>query len=177
MTTSAPDIYACGDVAEAYDFVHGENRITPIWPNAYLGGRIADFNMAATPIEYQGGTAMNSMKYFGMSIVSAGMATTPDDSYEVISEKHDHVYRKVILKDGLITGMVFSGDIEKSGIIYNLMKNRINVEVFKQVLVADDFGLAALPEEIWRPWLAIPNSLVASSVISVEQPEEAIVGE
>ncbi|MFC2045353.1 NAD(P)/FAD-dependent oxidoreductase [Chloroflexota bacterium] len=37
MGTSSPDIYACGDVAEAYDFIYNENRLTPIWPNAYVG--------------------------------------------------------------------------------------------------------------------------------------------
>ncbi|MFC1988030.1 hypothetical protein ACFLVH_05770, partial [Chloroflexota bacterium] len=67
--------------------------------------------------------------------------------------------------------------IERSGIIYNLMKDRINVEAFKQVLVADDFGLASLPEEIWRPRLTIPPSLLASSVTSVGQAEEAVIGE
>ncbi len=177
MATSSPDVYACGDVAEAYDFIHGENRLTPIWPNAYTGGRVAGFNMAGIPTEYQGSTAMNSMKYLGVNIVSAGIIATLDDSYEVISQKHDHVYRKVILKDGLIVGLVFSGDIEKSGIIFNLMKDKINVEDFKQVLVTDDFGLASLPEEIWRPRLAIPDSLLASSVTSIERQERVLVGE
>ncbi|MCL0029932.1 hypothetical protein M1O20_07350, partial [Dehalococcoidia bacterium] len=73
MATSSPDVYACGDAAEAYDFVYGENRLTPIWPNAYMAGRIAGFNMAGTPTEYPGGTAMNSLKYFGLDIVAAGM--------------------------------------------------------------------------------------------------------
>jgi NAD(P)H-nitrite reductase large subunit len=177
MATSSSDVYACGDVAEAYDFIHGENRLTPIWPNAYIGGRVAGFNMAGIPTEYQGGTTMNSMKYFGVNIVSAGIVATLDNSYEVISQKNDHVYRKVVLKDGLIVGLVFSGDIEKSGIIYNLMKDKINVEDFKQVLVADDFGLASLPEKIWRPRLAIPNSLLASSVTSIDRHEGALVGE
>ncbi|MFH0941505.1 MAG: FAD-dependent oxidoreductase [Chloroflexota bacterium] len=49
MATSCPDVYACGDVAEAYDFVAGEARLTPIWPNAYLGGRVAGLNMAGEP--------------------------------------------------------------------------------------------------------------------------------
>jgi NAD(P)H-nitrite reductase large subunit len=177
MATSRPDVYACGDVAEAYDFIYEENRLTPIWPNAYIGGRIAGFNMANVPTEYQGGTVINSIRYFGLNIVSAGMVTPPDDSYEIISERHEDIYRKVVLKEGRIAGLVFAGDIEKSGIIYNLMKERINVEAFKQVLVADDFGLASLPEEIWRPRLAIPASLLASSVSSVEEPEEAFVGE
>jgi NAD(P)H-nitrite reductase large subunit len=177
MATSGPDIYACGDVAEAYDFVYGENRLTPVWPNAYLGGRVAGLNMAGIPAEYPGGTAVNSIPYFGANIVSAGVVTPLDESYEAISKRDGHIYRKVVLKEGRIVGMVFACDIEKSGIIYNLMKDRINVEDFKQVLVADDFGLASLPEEIWRPRLAFPPSPSASSVNFVGQPEEALVKE
>jgi NAD(P)H-nitrite reductase large subunit len=154
MKTSMPDVYACGDVVEAYDFVFGENRVTPVWPNAYVGGRIAGQNMAGIKAEYQGGTAMNSLKYFGVNIVSAGMVAPPDKSYEVIIQRGGGIYKKVILKDGLITGLVFAGDIEKSGIIYNLMKDKVKVDGFKQELVAEDFGLASLPEEIWRARLA-----------------------
>lgn len=39
METSAPGVYACGDAAEAYDFIYDECRLTPIWPNAYQGGK------------------------------------------------------------------------------------------------------------------------------------------
>ncbi|MDP6126877.1 MAG: FAD-dependent oxidoreductase [Dehalococcoidales bacterium] len=159
MATSVPDVYACGDVAEAYDFVYGENRLSPIWPNAYVGGRIAGFNMAGHPCDYPGGTAMNSSNYFGVDIVSAGLVMPPDDTYEVLSNQCDEYYRKVLLKDGLVVGLVFAGDIEKSGIIYNLMKDKVQVETFKQSLVADDFGLISLPEEIWRSHLEMPPAV------------------
>jgi len=151
MATSCPDVYACGDAAEAFDFVYGENRLNPLWPNAYLGGRIAGFNMAGVSTEYQGGTAINALKYFGLAVVSAGMVNPPDNSYELLSKKYDHSYKKVILKDGLVVGMVFASDIEKAGIVFGLMKDRVNVDDFKQALVAQDFGLVSLPEEIWRP--------------------------
>ena len=177
MATSCPDVYACGDVAEAYDFIYGENRLTPIWPNAYLGGRVAGFNMAGSPTEYQGGTAMNSLKYFGLTVVSAGMVTPPDGGGEVLSARHDHSYKKVVLKDGLVVGMVFAGDIERSGIVFNLMKTGVNVESFKQAIIADDFGLASLPEEIWRPLLEMPRSALASPLISAEPSEEIAIGE
>jgi NAD(P)H-nitrite reductase large subunit len=176
MTTSSPDVYACGDAAEAYDFIYGENRLTPIWPNAYLGGRVAGFNMAGIPTEYPGGTAMNSLKYFGLDVVSAGIVTPPNDSYEVLSKKYSNIYRKVVLKDGLVVGMVFVGNIEKSGIVFGLMKDKINVDSFKQELLAYDFGLASLPEEIWRPKLEMPPSGLLS-IVPLEQPEEMVMGE
>jgi NAD(P)H-nitrite reductase large subunit len=177
MKTSVAGVYACGDVSEAYDFVYGENRLTPVWPNAYVGGRVAGLNMAGRKAEYGGGTAMNALKYFGVNIVSAGMVSPPDDSYEVLVKRGEGIYKKVILKDGLVTGLIFAGDIEKVGIIYNLMKDRINVEAFKETLVADDFGLASLPEEIWRGRLEIPPSEAGSIVPPPEPAEEAVIGE
>jgi len=177
MATSAADVYACGDVAEAYDFTYGENRLTPIWPNAYMGGRVAGFNMAGVSTEYPGGTAMNSLKYFGLAIASAGIVNPPDDSYEVLSKKHDHTYKKVVIKDGFTVGMLSVGNIEKLGIVFNLMKDRVNATGFKQALVADDFGLISLPEEMWRPSLEVPPSLLASIAASIEEPEEIATGE
>jgi len=177
MATSCPRVYACGDVAEAFDFVYGENRLTPVWPNAYLGGRIAGFNMAGITREYQGGTAVNSLKHFGLAAVSAGMVNPPDDSYELLSKKYDHSYRKVVLKDGLVVGMVFVGDIEKAGIVFGLMKDRVNVAGFKQALVAQDFGLVSLPEEIWRPHLELSPLETASLSAPIEPAEEMLVSE
>jgi NAD(P)H-nitrite reductase large subunit len=154
MATSKPDVYACGDVAEAYEYLCGENRLTPIWPTAYMGGWVAGSNMAGGKVEYPGGTAMNSMKYFGIDIVSAG-SLIACDGCKVLQKRQGDMYKKVIIKDGLITGMAFGGDIEMAGIIYNLMKDRVDVSGFAEALTADDFGLASLPEEIWRNKLAL----------------------
>ena len=73
--------------------------------------------------------------------------------------------------------MVFAGSIERAGIVFNLMKNMVNVNDFKQSLVAEDFGLASLPDEIWRPRLGLPPSLVPSQVAVVAQPEEMAAGD
>jgi NAD(P)H-nitrite reductase large subunit len=177
MATSKTGVYACGDAAEAYDFIYNENRLTPIWPNAYLGGRVAGLNMADVPTEYPGGTAMNSLKYFGVEIASAGMVAPDDDSYEIVSRRNGGNYRKVILKDGLVTGLVFAGDTEKAGIVFSLMRDRIPADGFKEALVAEDLSLAALPEEVWRPRLAQPPEGEARVVTAWEQPEEILAGE
>jgi NAD(P)H-nitrite reductase large subunit len=151
MSTSYPNVYACGDVAEAYDFVYDTNRLTPIWPNAYIGGRVAGYNMAGVRTEYAGGTAMNSLNYFGLDITAAGVVTPPPDrNWEVVSQQNDGVYKKIILSGDLVMGMVFVGDIEKSGMVFSLMKDKVNVANFKQALLADDFGLAYLPRELWQ---------------------------
>ena len=178
MATTHPDIYACGDAAEAYDFVYGDNRLTPIWPNAYIGGRIAGFNMAGIPTGYRGGTAMNSLNYFGIDIVSAGMPAAPNnDGFEVISKQGSGTYQKVILKDNLIVGMISVGDIEKSGIIFGLMRDKVDVESFKQSLLADNFGLAVFPRVLWQERLETPPGLLLQSALSIQTEEKTFIGE
>jgi NAD(P)H-nitrite reductase large subunit len=177
MAASEPDIYACGDCVEAYDFVHGINRLTPIWPNAYIGGRVAGLNMAGKKEEYPGGTSMNAMKYFGVHIVSAGLAVPPDESYEVFTNSDNGNYKRVIIKDNKIAGLVFANDIEKSGIVYNLMKDGVNVSDFKETIVTDDFGLASIPEALWRERLSVPAGDVTPLPTSIEEPEELAIGD
>ncbi len=178
MATNYSNVYSCGDVAEAYDFVYGENRLAPIWPNAYIGGRIAGYNMAGVKNEYSGGTAMNSLNYFGIDIASAGMPTPPNgEGYEVISRREDSVYQKLILKDDFIMGMVFVGTIEKSGIVHGLMRDRVNVGSFKQSLLADDFGLAFLPRALWQEQLEAPPGLLLQTALSTPAEEETFIGE
>jgi NAD(P)H-nitrite reductase large subunit len=156
MQTSYPGVYACGDAAEAYDFIYGANRVTPIWPNAYVGGRVAGYNMAGGEAEYPGGTAMNSLNYFGLDMATAGMVYPQDAARcEVLRRRNDGIYQKVILSDDLVVGMVFVGEIDKSGMVYGLMRDRVNVGAFKQKLLADDFGLIYLPKELRQQRLGV----------------------
>jgi len=154
MQTSDPNIYAAGDVTEAYDFMNGINAVIPVWPNAYEQGRVAGLNMAGSQAEYEGGTVLNSLKYFKLAITTAGQIVPPDDSYEVISHNQDGVLHKIVLKDGLITGLSFIGNVELSGIVYHLMKNKVDVSEFKEKLVAPDFDLISLPDAVWQEKLA-----------------------
>jgi nitrite reductase (NADH) large subunit len=151
MATNVPNIFACGDVAEAYDFIDDSYRVIPVWPNAYMGGRIAGNNMAGVRTEYSGGTAMNSLNYFGIDIATAGIITTPDNKqYETIKKRDNGNYKKLILNNNYVVGMVYIRDIEKSGIIFSLMRERVDVSSFKKELLSDNFGLAYLPKQVWR---------------------------
>ncbi|NLE08763.1 MAG: hypothetical protein GX631_05880, partial [Dehalococcoidales bacterium] len=86
-------------------------------------------------------------------------------------------YRKVVTKDGIIVGMLYINDIAMSGIVYNLMKDRENVQSFKDVLVSDGFGIISLPDEIRKKKLAVPSHLAEDVITSVEEPEAVIAGE
>jgi NAD(P)H-nitrite reductase large subunit len=151
MRTNFPDLYAAGDAAEAYDYVLDANRPVPIWPGAFMGGRIAGFNMAGKKREYEGITPMNSLKYFGLAIVSAGKVVADG---ETDMESHSDfdpgagVYRRVLLKNGVIEGLVMIGEIDTAGVLYGLMRERVPVERFKDKLLSPDFGLVGLPRDV-----------------------------
>jgi NAD(P)H-nitrite reductase large subunit len=153
MHTNVPEVYASGDVAEAYDFVLNQNRLLPLWPIAVLEGRVAGYNMAGKKTDYAGGTNMSALKYFGVPIVSVGLANPKEDPSLEILVDHDYssnVYKKLVLKDNIIVGMTFVNDIERAGILFYLMKNRVNVKKLKPGLLAEDFGLATLPASLRR---------------------------
>jgi NAD(P)H-nitrite reductase large subunit len=153
MRTTVSDVYASGDVAEAYDFLYGENRLLPLWPLAQQEGKVAGYNMAGKKAEYPGGTAMSALKYFGIPIISIGITNTKeDDAYESLV-KHDqerNLYKKIVLKDNMIVGITLVNDIEQAGVLFHLMKKCANVKKFKQELLSEDFCLASVPRSLRR---------------------------
>ncbi len=153
MQTNVPDVYASGDVAEAYDFVLNQNRLLPLWPLAVLEGQIAGCNMAGKKSTYSGGTNMSSLKYFGIPVVSVGLANPKDDpTLEVLTkiDPEHNVYKKLVLKNNVILGMTLVNSIERAGILFYLIKNSTNVKKFKQQLLADDFSWASFPVTLQR---------------------------
>jgi NAD(P)H-nitrite reductase large subunit len=153
MQTTVPDIYASGDVAEAYDFVINQNRTLPLWPLAVLEGQVAGYNMAGKKTSYGGGTNMSSLKYFGIPLVSVGLANPKDDPTLEILVKEDlehNVYKKLVLRNNIIVGLTLVNRIERAGILFYLMKNALNVKRFKDQLLSDDFSWASMPTTMQR---------------------------
>ncbi len=155
MQTSVPDVYACGDCAEAYDFVTGTSRLIPLWPNAYVGGRIAGYNMAGMSREYVWGTSMNAMHFFNLYIINAGINVTQENAggYEAISklDRDRKIYRKFAFREGRLQGFVLVGEVARAGILVNLMRKKIDVRGFAQALLDKNFGYKDLPDELrWQ---------------------------
>ncbi len=151
MRTNLPDVYASGDVAEAYDFILNQNRLLPLWPLAVAEGKVAGYNMAGKKADYSGGTNMSALKYFGTPIISFGITNPKEDAGYEILVKHDsekNLYKKIILKNNIIVGITFVNDIERAGILFHLMKNNVSVKKFKQELLSENFSLASVPSSI-----------------------------
>jgi len=136
--TNLPGIFAAGDVAETYDIVYGDKRVNALWPAAYEQGTIAALNMASIPTAYQGSLARNILRVFGISVLSAGMARA--DSPEVHTNVGHDYFRKIILEDGILKGLIFVGDVKNEGLYASLMKRRIDVSAFSDSILRGTYS-------------------------------------
>lgn len=152
LKTSDRAIYAAGDVAETFDLFEERPAINAIWPAAVRQGKIAGLNMAGRDAKYQGSYGMNSLDFFGMSIISFGVFRPEKDGYEELiqADFSKNVYRKVVLKDSKIKGGAFINDVEKHGIILNLALQDIDISDIKDILVDEYFDYGKVIPLIWR---------------------------
>jgi len=151
LETSVSGIYAAGDVSEGADLLLQTERVLPLLPNAYKQGETAGKNMAGVKTAYPGGMAMNSIGFFGLPLVSCGLSTaSAADGFEVLvrKEEENQIYRKLVIEDNRIVGLISVGAIEHTGIINWLIREKIVVVSFKEKLLAKDFGLHDLPYEL-----------------------------
>ncbi|MBN2720249.1 MAG: FAD-dependent oxidoreductase [Proteobacteria bacterium] len=156
METNRKGIYACGDCAHAWDFVTGGMRLLPLWPNAYIGGRVAGLNMTGSEYRHTWVTNMNSVDFFGLPMVSAGFVLKPEEpGFEEIVREDEGAYAKVILKDDIIRGLIMAGNVQRAGLYLGLMRSEVRTTPFRDQLLRDEFSAADLGpegrEEIMRP--------------------------
>lgn len=148
LRTSDPDIYAAGDVAEAYDPLTDDLRPLAIWPAAYLQGEVAGRNMAGTNVAYEGSIAMNSIQVCGLPTISVGLVEPPGRAEVLEYRSADgKSYRRMFLLNDRIVGAVFVGDVDRAGIITGLIRSRMDVSSFKEKLIQRDLGLLSLPKQ------------------------------
>ncbi len=151
LQTSVENIYAAGDVAEAPDVLRGEPWINALWPCAVEQGRVAALNMMGQQTTYRGSLRMNSVQFFDVPVISAGLAvltpgplgSRPGEVDDTIEDRPSPgAYRKVYLKDNTIVGFVVIGDIERAGLLKLLMEKHIDVSGFRSNLLGPrfDFG-------------------------------------
>lgn len=139
METTVPDIYAAGDVVEAYDMVNEDRRVIAILPLAYEQGRVAGANMSGRAARYAGGLALNSMTLFGLPIMTMGITLTdnrPDLS--ALVHRADRVFRKLVFRGDVLVGAILLGDLAGGGILTGLIKSRQPVAAPKEQLLRGD---------------------------------------
>jgi len=130
LATSIPNIYAAGDIAETWDLVRQKFTLNATWPNATTQGRIAGANMCGGHEVYPGSLGLNSVDFFGLSAMSAGITKLPQNQEQgeweqVESQKMTGnlpLYRSLIWQGNILKGFVLVGDTSQCGVLTGLVK-------------------------------------------------------
>jgi nitrite reductase (NADH) large subunit len=147
MQTSAPDIYAAGDVAEAVDVARKTRWVNAIWPEAVAQGTIAGTNMAGRRVAGRGSLGRNVIRIFDLDIMTGGLVIPPEgNGYEVFSEinRRRNTYRKLVFDGERLAGMVMVNDVEQGGVLLSLMNSETPVTVSREALASPKFNYKQL---------------------------------
>ncbi|MDK2941439.1 MAG: nitrite reductase large subunit [Acetobacterium sp.] len=137
LKTNIDDIYAAGDVT----------GIAGIWPNAMKQGRIAAINMLGEKLLYEDRYALkNTVNFFGLTTLSLGNINPEvEENCDIFIREDRNNYQKIVMKKGVVQGVIIQGNIGGTGFWQYLIKNKIDVssknkDVF-DLSYADFYGL------------------------------------
>ena len=163
MRTSAPDIYAAGDILETTDTMTRRTRIIGQWYPAIQQARAAAYSMLDlldTSFPFHSSTFYNATFLYGLDFASVGLTQIPGDGkgyQEIIADPLPRTYRKVILKDGIPVGMLSLGN-RKGALAYKrAIDNKVNLSPVFSQLSKPDFKLGE-----WLDHEGVPPPLLGA---------------
>ena len=135
MRTKATDVYAAGDCTECYDLTSGTVRPLANLPNAYMQGFTAGVNMAGGESYFRNPIPMNSIGFYGLHAMTAGSSFGTGEGEEVYEDSAPGRFKRLVTKDGYLTGFALVGDTCRAGIYTALIRDRVPLERIDFALV------------------------------------------
>ena len=143
LQTSDPDIYAVGECVEHRGRVYG--LVAPLFEQArVLADHLTGANAAAV---YAGSKVSTRLKVMGVDLVSVGDARPADGPGVAVTrylEPERGVYKKLVMRDGKLTGAILLGEIDSASAVMSAFENDTLVSERRADLL---FGAAATGAE------------------------------
>ena len=136
LRTSAPDVYAAGDIAVFYDLMVEQHNQMGTWDNAEAHGKVAAQNMAGADEDFFD-VPTYTTTMFGSTLAVAGV--TPDvqpglESVRTFSYE-EKFYRKLFFKDDRLVGAIMIGPPKGRKKLIEIMRSRQKIERPRQELL------------------------------------------
>ncbi len=136
LRTSAPDVYAAGDVAEYQGEVYG------LWPACVEQGAIAAANAIGDEMEYAGTIPSTILKVVGADLASMGrIAATAADRVVVFEDAEARRYAKLVVAGGKIAGAILLGFPKEAALVADALKSGRDVSAELAALRAGDWSV------------------------------------
>jgi len=154
LRTSAMDVYAAGDVAQAKDLSTGEFSVLAIQPVAADHGRIAALNMAGLETPHAGSLNMNVLDTIGLVSssfgawegVKGGMSTRMGD-------ENGYRYMRLEFDGDRLAGAQAVGFTDHIGIARGLIQTGLRLGRWKDILMKS-------PERLAEAYVATAQGIV-----------------
>src|SRR5713226_6660743 len=164
MRTSAPDIYAAGDVLETTDAMTGRARVIGQWYPAVQQARAAAYSMLDlldNRQPFRPATFYNATFLYGLDFASVGLTQMPKDGkqyQEIVADPQARTYRKVLLRGGIAVGALSLGDRKGTLAFKRAIDHQVNLAPVVSRLFAADFKL-----NDWLDQQGVPPALLGVS--------------
>jgi len=135
LQTYDPRVYAVGECVQHRSATFG--LVAPIWEQA----RVCGAHLAgAGHRRYVQQTSPTRLKVTGVDLYSVGDFIGGEGSEDlVLRDARRGVYKRLVLKNGCVTGAVLYGDVQDGPWYYDLIQNRTDITPIRQHLL---FGQA-----------------------------------
>jgi len=153
MCTSDPDISALGECVEHRGMCYG--LVAPLYEMARtLAARLAGDETAA----YQGSVTSTKLKVTGIDLFSAGdFAEGPDRDEIVLRDATQGVYKRLVLQDNKIIGVVLYGDTKDGAWFFQMMKDGTDVSELRETLIFGQGYAGGAPLDPTAAVAALPD--------------------
>ncbi|MEM8649191.1 MAG: nitrite reductase large subunit NirB [Pseudomonadota bacterium] len=147
MLTSDPDIYALGECVEHRDQCYG--LVAPLYEMA----ETIAANLTGGTSTYDGSVTATKLKVTGIDLYSAGDFSEGDDREEIVlRDASGGIYKRLVIKDNMIIGIVLYGDSTDGPWFFDLLKKKADISEMRETLI---FGQAYQGGEPLDPLAAV----------------------
>ncbi|MDK2776362.1 MAG: FAD-dependent oxidoreductase [Pseudomonadota bacterium] len=139
MRTSADHVYALGECCEFAGQTYG--LVAPIWDQArVLAAQLrAEYGNASPGNEhYYERTHLTKLKVSGVDMHSIGeFDAVPDEHTDVLTllDQYDGIYKKLVIRNKRIAGVLCVGDVSDSHWYYQLMSEQTDISALRTNLL------------------------------------------
>jgi len=155
MQTSDPDIYAVGECIEFEKNCYG--LVAPLYDQAKIVGK----TLARTKTDgFTHPETATKLKVTGVNLYSAGDFTTGDDREDIVlRDANQGIYKRLILKEDTIIGVVLYGDTEDGPWFFQHIKDKTNISEMRDTLIFGPAYQGGAPVDPLQAVAALPDVL------------------
>lgn len=168
LQTKFSNIYAAGDVAQAFDPVSGKAIIDSLWGPARKQGYCAGLNMTGLKQAYQRDPSFNVTRLAGLTTTIIGTVGRGEDADligimrgdseswrnapdAIICQSNFEVNRlRILVGKEHIIGAIVMGDQTLSNILQQLIVEKIDITLYRNQLLQPGAPIEELITQIWK---------------------------